>query len=104
MATFTWPRAGLGTGSRAWWVYLTTNIVLGVLYFVAPSFGASEAGVTVIYLAVCAAAPLATLYGMYRFRPAGRRGWLVLAVGQLAIAAAEISAAVAEYLGVIFCT
>lgn len=99
MATFTGQRASLGTGPRAWWVYLTANVVFGVLYFLAPSFGASEAGVTVIYLVVCSAAAPAMLYGVYRFRPAGRRGWLLLAVGQLVIASAEISAAVAEYLG-----
>jgi two-component system cell cycle response regulator len=99
MATLTRPRAGLGAGPRAWSVYLAVNIVLGMLYFVVPSFGATEAAVTVIYLVISAAAPVAMLYGIRRFRPAGRRGWFLLAIGQIVIAAAEISSAAAEYLG-----
>jgi diguanylate cyclase (GGDEF)-like protein len=99
MTTFTWPRAVFGAGPRAWSVYLTANIALGVLYFVMPSFGATDVVVTVVYLAVCAAAPVAMLYGLRRFRPQGRRGWLLLAIGQFIIAAAEASTAVAEYAG-----
>jgi diguanylate cyclase (GGDEF)-like protein len=99
MATYTWPRVARGDRPPVWSVYLAANVALGALYFVLPAFGATDVAVTAVFLAVTAAAPVAMIYGVRRHRPAGRRGWLLLAGAQAVIAVAEVSAAVAEYLG-----
>ncbi|MCA2214373.1 GGDEF domain-containing protein [Jidongwangia harbinensis] len=98
MATYTWPRAAPGLRPRAWSGYLVATVVAGVLYFALPPLGAPEWSGAVLYLGICAATPIAIVAGTRRHRPASRRGWRLLAAGQLLITAAEALTYVSEYL------
>ena len=99
MVTSTSRQSARGIHLQAWSGFLGANIALGGLYFVLPIFGVIDVAVTGIYLVISVATPVAILYGVRRHQPAGRRGWLLLAGGQVVIAVAEISSAVAEYFG-----
>jgi diguanylate cyclase (GGDEF)-like protein len=99
MATYAWPRAARRFHAPAWSWYLIVNIALAAAYYLLPVAGLAEAAVTVTFLAVSTATPVAILYGLRRHRPPAPLGWLLLAGGQASIAAAEISSALDEYVG-----
>ncbi len=86
--------------ARAGWrTYLAANVAVVAAYFALTAIGAPEWLPAVLYLAVSAAAVVAVLAGTRRHRPRGRTGWLLLAGGQLLMAAAEACAYCLEYLG-----
>lgn len=99
MTAYAWPRVARRLRPRVWSGYLAANTCVGVLYFLLPTAGLSDGATTLFFLLVSTAAPAAIAYGLLRHRPSGRRGWSLLIAGQVVIAAAEIGAALQEYLG-----
>jgi diguanylate cyclase (GGDEF)-like protein len=90
------PKARAGVAG--WLGYLTVGLVVVAGYQLMPTHGADRDLRVALYCLVSASAAVALGYGLWRNRPAAWLPWLMLGLGQLAYAGADINFRVSHYL------
>ncbi|WHT16586.1 diguanylate cyclase [Crossiella sp. CA-258035] len=85
-------------GDRRWLAYLLIGLAFVGIYFLIPTDDGGRIARFVVYCLITSSAAVAALYGVRRNRPRPLRPWLLIALGQVVYAVADICFYVAHYV------
>ncbi|MBP2472497.1 diguanylate cyclase (GGDEF)-like protein [Crossiella equi] len=85
-------------GDRRWLVYLLIGLTFVGIYFLIPTDDSGRIARFVVYCLITSSAAVVALWGVRRNRPRPALPWLLIALGQVVYAVADISFYVAHYV------